>query len=155
MKKGGILLSKQEEQRFGVVNADNGWSFPGYTLKELDELIENLSNDAEIFGSDLQSQTGDAAIGPKLLKDLVETIRVDHEQAGIVINQEMVRMQAIGLGHGLLAALNTAKIHLGENSEAFKSIQCVTLIHVQQAIAALLGLGMTAEEANARILKGH
>lgn len=89
------------------------------------------------------------------VEELQAQMLIDHEQAGIVINQEMIRMQAIGLGHGLLAALNTAKIHLGEESETFKTIQRITLIHVQQAIAALLGLGMTAEEANARILKGH
>lgn len=47
----------------------------GYTLSELIELVADWRNNAEAIGSDLYDMTGDLAIGPKIVEDLVNHIK--------------------------------------------------------------------------------
>lgn len=61
-------------QKYGVINNEN-FQFKGYTIEELLELIEGWENNAEAIGSDLYDMTGDLAIGPKIMRDLIAKIK--------------------------------------------------------------------------------
>lgn len=64
-------------KRYGVIETTpHGWSFGGYSLKELEEeLLPAWENNAEAIGEDLGGITGDLAIGPAMVKDLVAHIK--------------------------------------------------------------------------------
>lgn len=61
------------ERKYGKFSpeAGDGWTFPGYTLEE----VLDLAHDAEGNEVDLYELTGDLAVGPKLLRELVEHIK--------------------------------------------------------------------------------
>lgn len=61
-------------QKYGVINNEN-FQFKGYTIEELLELIEGWENNAKAIGSDLYDMTGDLAIGPKIMRDLIAKIK--------------------------------------------------------------------------------
>lgn len=61
-------------QKYGVINNEN-FQFKGYTIEELLELVEGWENNAEAIGSDLYDMTGDLAIGPKIMRDLIAKIK--------------------------------------------------------------------------------
>ena len=61
-------------QKYGVINHKN-FQFKGYTIEELLELVEGWENNAEAIGSDLYDMTGDLAIGPKIMRDLIAKIK--------------------------------------------------------------------------------
>lgn len=61
-------------QKYGAINHEN-FQFKGYTIEELLELIEGWEMDAEAIGSDLYDMTGDLAIGPKIMRDLIAKIK--------------------------------------------------------------------------------
>lgn len=143
---------------YGIVQCFNGNTIGGISLQEVKDLIKQVDNQQV----DFYDLLGDLAVAPKIMKDLVEHVEelieqsaIDHEQAGITINYEMVKMQSIAMGHGQLATLAAVKTTLGEDSEEFKAIQQVVVARVAQNIQALLGCGLTAQEANARILQGN
>lgn len=63
-------------KRFGVINASNGYKFEGYTLQQLEEeLLPAWDSSAEILGEDLGGITGDLAIGPAMVRDMVARIK--------------------------------------------------------------------------------
>lgn len=47
----------------------------GYTEEELRELIDAWRTNADSIGADLYDLTGDLAIGPKIVEDLLERIK--------------------------------------------------------------------------------
>ena len=61
-------------QKYGVINNEN-FQFQGYTIEELLELIEGWESNAKAIGSDLYDMTGDLAIGPKIMRDLIAKIK--------------------------------------------------------------------------------
>lgn len=62
-------------KRYGEINGVN-WSFPGYTLQQLEEeLLPDWENNAEAIGEDLGEATGDLAIGPAMVRDMVARIK--------------------------------------------------------------------------------
>lgn len=61
-------------QKYGVINHEN-FQFKGYTIEELSELIEGWEMNAKAIGSDLYDMTGDLAIGPKIMRDLIAKIK--------------------------------------------------------------------------------
>ena len=61
-------------QKYGVINNEN-FQFKGYTIEELLELIGDWENNAKAIGSDLYDMTGDLAIGPKIMRDLIAKIK--------------------------------------------------------------------------------
>ena len=87
--------------------------------------------------------------------------KMEHEQAGITINFELAAMQSVGLAHGLMASLIGAKnIFLRENDadqpiELFKQFEEQCQARIAQCLVQLVGMGIPADEANARILRGH
>lgn len=79
----------------------------------------------------------------------------EHQEAGLVINQETRRMQSIGMAHGTMAALIQAKNTFDKSSEEFLSFEKVCQGRIAQCMVALVESGLSADEANARILQGH
>ena len=82
-------------------------------------------------------------------------------QADITINYETQAMQAVAMAHGVMAALIGAKnIFLRENdadqpTELFKQFEEQCQDRIAQCLVQLVDMGLSAEEANARILRGH
>ena len=62
-------------KRYGVINTV-GYSFAGYTLRQLEEeILPCWTNNAETVGEDLGGITGDLAIGPAFVQDLINHIK--------------------------------------------------------------------------------
>ena len=63
-------------KRFGVINHESGYSFEGYTMKQLEEeILPAWEMNAEAVGEDLGGITGDLAIGPAMVRDMVARIK--------------------------------------------------------------------------------
>lgn len=81
--------------------------------------------------------------------------QTEFEQAGITINFELAVMQAVGMGHGLMATLASVKSVLGEEHEDFLKIQEITQARIAQCFVTLVGMGIPHDVANQRIIQGH
>lgn len=63
-------------KRFGVINHESGYSFEGYTMKQLEEeILPAWEMNTEAVGEDLGDITGDLAIGPAMVRDMVARIK--------------------------------------------------------------------------------
>lgn len=91
----------------------------------------------------------------KSKEELIEIIQKEHELAGITINFELQAMQAVALGHGLMATLIHAKNVLGVNNEKYQILEKAAQERISQCLVTLVDLGIDAETANNRILRGH
>lgn len=80
---------------------------------------------------------------------------VEFEKAGITINYELAVMQSVCMAHGVMATMMLAAQTLGEDDEKYHIIQEQSQARIAQCHVALIGLGLSHEEANARIIKGH
>lgn len=89
------------------------------------------------------------------LRDANKTIATHTELAGITINFECQRLQAIALAHGIMATLMDVKDKFGIDSDAFKEVEKTAQARIAQCLVQLVSMGMTHEEANKRILEGH
>lgn len=78
-----------------------------------------------------------------------------HTQAGLTINYESQKIQAIAMAHGLMATLVEAKKHFDENHSSFKALEHTTQLRIAQCISTLMQMGLSGEEANEAILRGH
>ena len=58
-----------------IVLADGHVVCNGYTEQELEELIDAWRTNAESIGSDIYDLTGDLAIGPKIMEDLLKRVK--------------------------------------------------------------------------------
>lgn len=79
----------------------------------------------------------------------------EHHLAGVTINHETQMMQSVSMAHGVMATLINVKNVIGEDHEHFKEISEMAQNRISQCLLALMQMGLTAEEANARILRGH
>ena len=91
----------------------------------------------------------------KSKEELIEIIQQEHELAGVTINFELRAMQAVALGHGLMATLIHAKNVLGVNDEKYQTLEKAAQERISQCLVTLVDLGIDAETANKRILQGH
>ena len=95
------------------------------------------------------------------LRQVSQLREQEFQQAGITINYEQQAMQSVALAHGVMAALIGAKsIFLRENDadqpiELFKQFEEQCQGRIAQCLVQLVEMGITAEEANARILRGY
>lgn len=95
------------------------------------------------------------------LREISQLRDEEHQQAGITINYEVQAMQSVAMAHGVMASLIGAKnIFLRENDadqpiELFKQFEEQCQSRIAQCMVQLVGMGISAEEANARILRGH
>lgn len=65
-----------EQVRYGKIILPNGDVLcEGYDAEQLDELIDGWKNNAEAIGSDLYDMTGDLAIGPQIMTDLLNRVK--------------------------------------------------------------------------------
>ena len=88
----------------------------------------------------------------RALKNIVTT---QHSLAGITINFELQRMQAISMAHGVMSTLISVKNSFDVESEAYKEVEKLAQVRIGQCVTALIGTGMSTDEANQRILQGH
>lgn len=66
----------KEQLRYGKIILVNGDVLcEGYDAEQLDELIDGWKNNAEAIGSDLYDMTGDLAIGPQIMTDLLNRVK--------------------------------------------------------------------------------
>lgn len=85
----------------------------------------------------------------------------EFQQAGITINYEQQAMQSVAMAHGVMASLIGAKnIFLRENDadkpiELFKKFEEQCQARIAQCMIQLVQMGIPADEANARILRGY
>lgn len=89
------------------------------------------------------------------LREASKTIATHTELAGITINFECQKLQAIALAHGVMSSLIEAKKCFDTESEGFKSYEKVAQIRISQCVATLITVGMSKEDINKRILQGH
>lgn len=95
------------------------------------------------------------------LRQVSQLREQEFQQAGITINYEQQAMQAVAMAHGVMAALIGAKnIFLRENdadqpTELFKQFEEQCQGRIAQCLVQLVGMGIPADEANARILRGY
>lgn len=90
----------------------------------------------------------------KQLRQAKVQLNEEHNKAGHVINYELQAMQAVALAHGLMAALISAKNVLGDDPR-LKEIEEQCQARIAQCYLALIEMGFSHEDANARIIKGH
>lgn len=79
----------------------------------------------------------------------------DHQHAGMTINFETQVMQSVAMAHGVMASLILAKNTFDKDSEQYKSFEKVCQQRIAQCMATLVGMGLSGEEANNRIMAGH
>lgn len=79
----------------------------------------------------------------------------DHERAGLTINFETQVMQSVAMAHGVMASLILAKNTFDKDSEQYKSFEKVCQGRIAQCMATLVGMGLSGEDANNRIMAGH
>ena len=91
----------------------------------------------------------------KQIREIKSAADQEHELAGITINFELQAMQAIALGHGLMATLIHAKNVLGVNDEKYQILEKAAQERISQCLVTLVDMGIDAETANKRILQGH
>ena len=61
---------------YGKIVLENGYVISqGYTSEELEELVADWRMNAEAIGSDLYDMTGDLAVGPQIVEDLLKHIK--------------------------------------------------------------------------------
>lgn len=64
-----------EKQVYGSFDLPH-FKHKGYSLEYLEtELLPAWKNNAEVLGSDLYDMTGDLAVGPKIVEDLINRIK--------------------------------------------------------------------------------
>lgn len=79
----------------------------------------------------------------------------EFQQAGITINYEQQAMQSVAMAHGVMAALISVKNKFDIESDAYKQFEEECQGRIAQCLVQLVGMGIPADEANARILRGH
>lgn len=88
-----------------------------------------------------------------------ELLAVEHEKAGLTINYELQAMQSVAMAHGLMVGLTEVKNHFDIESDAgkagFESYQQLAQSRIAQCVVQLMGMGLSQDEANKRILQGH
>lgn len=89
------------------------------------------------------------------LRNANAAIKTHHHLAGLTINFECQRLQAIALAHGIMATLLDVKSKMDVESDAFKDVEKTAQGRIAQCVVQLVGMGMTHEEANKRIMAGH
>ena len=82
-------------------------------------------------------------------------LATQHEQAGITINYELQSLQSVGMAHGAMAALIQAKNHFDVESEQFKAFEKEVQANIAKCFVQLVKMGISPEEANKRIMRGH
>lgn len=97
----------------------------------------------------------------KSLREARTAIAVQHQLAGVTINFEQSKLQAIAMAHGVMGTLNTCKnlmVAKGvdvETDEVFQELQTKAQYHIAQCVQKLMSLQMPLDEINARITQGH
>ncbi|WJN63663.1 hypothetical protein Erwinia_phage_Aioli_00015 [Erwinia phage Aioli] len=81
--------------------------------------------------------------------------KIEHELAGITINNECQKTQAIAMAHGLMATLLSVKHSMGVDAKGFDEVEKLAQGRIAQCMVQLVSMGMSAEEANNRIMAGH
>lgn len=89
------------------------------------------------------------------LRKQARDAKADKQHMGFVLNYETQAMQSIALAHGVMATMLAAKILLGEEDANFLKLQEQSQARIAQCYLALVEMGFSHEEANARILQGH
>lgn len=89
------------------------------------------------------------------LREVSQLRDEEHQQAGITINYETQAMQSVALAHGVMASLISAKNLFSVESEEYKQFEHQCQDRIAQCLMHLVGMGIPADEANARILRGH
>lgn len=89
------------------------------------------------------------------LRQVSQLREAEFQHAGITINYEQQAMQSVALAHGVMAALISVKNKFDVESEAFKLFEEECQGRIAQCLVQLVEMGFSAEEANARILRGH
>lgn len=79
----------------------------------------------------------------------------EFQQAGITINYEQQAMQSVALAHGVMATLLLCKQNLDVQSTEYQVIEEQCQGRIAQCLVQLVGMGIPADEANARILRGY
>lgn len=83
----------------------------------------------------------------------------EHEKAGLTINYELQAMQSVAMAHGLMVGLTEIKNHFDVESDSgkasFESYQKLAQGRIAQCVVQLLGMGLSQDEANERIMRGH
>lgn len=79
----------------------------------------------------------------------------EFQQAGITINFETQAMQSVAMAHGVMATLILCKNNMDVESTEYQVIEEQSQNRIAQCMVQLVGMGIPAEEANARILRGH
>lgn len=80
---------------------------------------------------------------------------LEHEKAGLVINYETQAMQAVAMAHGVMATLISAKNLFDQKSDEYKTLEQECQHRISQCIHTLMSMGISMEEANFRIKRGH
>ena len=97
----------------------------------------------------------------KSLRDARVAIAVQHQMAGITINFEQSKLQAIAMAHGIMGTLHTLKLKMVEQGkdpstcEIYKAVEVSAQNHIAQCVQKLMSLQMPLDEINARIKVGH
>lgn len=87
-------------------------------------------------------------------------LQAEHNLAGLTINHEQRKLQAIAMAHGIMGTLIVLRQEIlkaggTEEDEIFKAVQALSQTRIGQCVVALGDMGMPHEEANARILQGY
>lgn len=81
---------------------------------------------------------------------------VEHELAGITINRESQLVNAASIGHALMGVLIHVKnLDAPLSDKAYDSIERYCQAGIGKCMIAMTTSGLTHEEANSRISRGH
>lgn len=87
-------------------------------------------------------------------------LQAEHNLAGLTINHEQRKLQAIAMAHGImgsLIALRQEVLKSGgtEEDSIFIAVRDLCQTRIGQCVVALTDMGLTHEEANQRITQGY
>ncbi|QFG06652.1 hypothetical protein HWC59_gp29 [Proteus phage Myduc] len=130
------------------------WS-AGYTI----DSIRKLCSDSDENETPIDDLVLDMAIPPAILNDLCDELEAQHAKAGLAINHQSALINAISTAHCAMANLVRIK-NLWDSETGKEDDLAVKLSEYNQSIISdcmirLINLGLSHEEANARILRGY
>lgn len=132
----------------------DGWS-AGHTIESIRKLCSD-SDENEIPIDDLVL---DMAIPPAILNDLCDELEAQHSKAGLAINHQSALVNAISTAHCAMANLvrikNLWDVETGKEDDLAVKLSEYNQSIISDCMIKLSNLGLSHEEANARILRGY
>lgn len=94
-------------------------------------------------------------------RELKDIVALQHQIGRQAVTSQVKIMQSVAMAHGLLATLGEAERVLKDagvdvtKDPAYLEIQTVTRARAAQCTQALVGYGLTQDQINERVARGH